>query len=86
MTATKKGKPMLREIEQRNQEIWEGHSRMLEDVTHVMGGIGIGILLYPALRCQHKPLAYTLLLLSTALHCYADTVKPAGCSTQKQPA
>jgi hypothetical protein len=82
-TTSKKEELMLKEIEQRNQEIWAGHSRMLEDMTHVIGGIGIGILLYPALRCQQKPLGYTLLLISTALHCYADTVKPFGFSAKK---
>jgi hypothetical protein len=56
----------------------KGHSRVLEDVTHVIGGIGLGMLLYPALRHRSKALAYILVLLSTALHFYADTVKPSG--------
>jgi hypothetical protein len=69
---------MLERIEQRTREIWEGHPRILEDVTHVIGGIGLGMLLYPVLRHQSKPLAFTLILLSAGLHVYADMVKPSG--------
>jgi hypothetical protein len=69
---------MFERLERRNREVWEGHSRILEDVTHVIGGIGVGLLLYPILRRQAKPLAWSLLLLSTALHAYADTVEPSG--------
>lgn len=68
---------MLERLERRNREIWEGHPRMLEDVTHVLGGIGLGLLLYPVLRGRIKVLGYACLLISTALHFYADTVKPA---------
>lgn len=71
---------MLGRLEARNREIWEGHPRMLEDITHVLGGIGLGLLLYPVLRRQSKLLAYSLVLISTGLHLYADTVKPRGFS------
>ena len=63
-------------LEQRNREIWEGHSRILEDVTHTLGGIGLGLVLYPATRRSYKAIGYTLLLASTALHFYADMTGP----------
>jgi hypothetical protein len=67
---------MLRRLNQRNEAIWEGHPRVLEDLTHVIGGIGLGLLLYPIVRQRTKLIGYSMLLMSTALHFYADTVKP----------
>jgi hypothetical protein len=66
---------MLNRLEKRNRKMWKGHSHMLEDATHVIGGAGLGLLLYPSVRRRSRSLAYGLLVLSTALHVYADRVK-----------
>jgi hypothetical protein len=69
-------KGILNRIGRRNDEVWEGHSRVLEDLTHTLGGAGVGLVLYPAVRRRSKALGWSLILLSTALHLYADVVKP----------
>lgn len=71
---------MLQRLEERNREIWEGHPRMLQDIAHVLGGVGLGLLLYPVLLRASKSIGYTMLLLSTGAHFYADTVKPGRSS------
>jgi hypothetical protein len=70
------GKTMLKQVEKRNRKVWKGHSAVLQDTTHVIGGAGLGMLLHPSMEKQSKRLAVALLLLSTALHVYADRVKP----------
>jgi len=67
---------MLNSLERRNRDIWEGRSHTFEDLTHVIGGAGVGLLLYPALRNRPKAVGWSLILLSTALHLYADIAKP----------
>jgi hypothetical protein len=67
---------MLKRIEQMNRDIWSGHSRLLQDVTHVVGGIGLGMLLSPRSLDQGRPLGMSLVVLSTVLHLYAAVVKP----------
>jgi hypothetical protein len=76
---------MLNRLEQRNREVWAGHSRTLADLTHVIGGAGIGLLLHPAMRRRSKPVGWSLVLLSTALHFYADVVKQRSMQP-RQPA
>lgn len=66
---------MARRIEERNREIWSGQPTMLEDVTHVLGGIGFGLLIHPILKGKVKPVGWALVLLSTAVHFYADASK-----------
>jgi len=65
---------IVQRLEQRNREIWRDHSTFLEDITHVVGGVGIGLLLSPVLR-KAKPVGWAMVLASTALHFYADTNK-----------
>ncbi len=67
---------MLKRLDKRNQALWQGYSSLVEDVTHVVGGIGIGLLLQPALRSQTKSIGWSMVGLSTAVHIYADLVKP----------
>jgi len=69
---------MLTQVERRNRELWEGHSRVLADATHVLGGLGLGLLLHPTKRGATRPVGWALVLLSTAVHIYADMVKPNG--------
>lgn len=72
---------MLNLLEQRNREIWKGHPTILEDLTHSLGGIGLGLLLYPSTRKPFKAVGYSLVLAATAMHFYADmtrTSKAAG--------
>jgi hypothetical protein len=74
---------MLKRIEQRNQEIWKGHSTILSDATHVIGGIGLGLLLYPVLERRAKSLGWMMTLISSAMHFYADLVKPTEAGSQR---
>jgi uncharacterized membrane protein len=67
---------MLKQIERMNSGVWSGHSRLLQVLTHVIGGIGLGMLMSPRPYGDGKPLGYSLVLLSTALHVYAAAVKP----------
>ena len=62
---------MLRDIEEANRRVWEGHSHKFEDMTHVIGGIGFGLLMYSAVEKQARPLGVALVALSAALHLYA---------------
>ncbi len=75
---------MLKRIDKRNQALWRGHSSLLEDATHVLGGVGIGLLLQPAVRGARKSgggrtksVGWSLIAMSTAMHVYADMVKPS---------
>jgi hypothetical protein len=67
---------MRKRIEQINDGVWKGHSRILQDVTHLIGGIGLGMLVSATSTGRGRPLGISLVLLSTALHVYAATVKP----------
>jgi hypothetical protein len=69
---------MLERFEQRNREMREGHPRILRDATHVLGGSGVGLLLYPALRREAGTLGCALILRSAAVHLYADAGKPSA--------
>ncbi len=62
---------MLEDFVRSNDRIWAGHSRTFEDVTHTVGGIGIGLLLCPALRGSNRGAGFGLIALSAALHLYA---------------
>ncbi len=62
---------MLERMERRNRAIWEGHYRVFEDVTHVIGGMGIALILSPLFRRQAKPIGFSLVALSGMLHAYA---------------
>ncbi len=66
---------MGQRVEQRNRKIWSGHPTILEDVTHVLSGIGLALLLYPLLEGKVKPVGWAMILVSTAIHLYADTNK-----------
>ena len=68
---------MLKRLDKRNQALWQGYPSVVEDVTHVVGGIGIGLLLQPALRARTKSIGWSMVALSTAMHIYADLVKPS---------
>jgi hypothetical protein len=82
----RKERPMLERLEERNREVWSGHSTILEDVTHVVGGIGVGMLLYPTLARRAKSLGWAMLLVSTAMHFYADLRKPSGNAVERRRA
>lgn len=69
---------MLDRLEEMNRLIWEGHTRVLEDTTHVIGGIGLGLLAYPLAGERARPLAALMIGLSAALHLYAFVTSPAA--------
>lgn len=68
---------MLERMERRNRQVWEGHPRSFEDFTHVLGGVGLGLLLYGLVRPSARRLGWLMVGLSAALHVYAATHKPS---------
>lgn len=58
-------------LEAMNDQVWAGHSRMLEDATHALGGIGIGLVACSAFDGSTRNAGYALMALSGALHLYA---------------
>jgi hypothetical protein len=62
---------MLDRLESLDDQIWNGHSRVFEDVTHVVGGLGIGLLVGAPPSTAKRPLGFALLVVSTILHLYA---------------
>jgi hypothetical protein len=71
----KSASSIFESLESKNRELWGGHSSILVDFTHVLGGLGLGMLLHPALGGRSKPLGYLLVILSTALHLHALSQK-----------
>ncbi len=61
---------MLTKLEELDRQVWEGR-RVLEDTTHVLGGAGVGLLIYSTVARWARPLGYALLGLSFLLHLYA---------------
>jgi hypothetical protein len=75
---------MLKQMEQRNRELWSGHPTMLEDIAHVAGGIGLGLMFASLLtERQARPTAWMLILASAGIHAYADMVKPSGAMSRR---
>jgi hypothetical protein len=72
---------MWKDVQALNEEVWEGHSHTFEDVTHLLGGVGLGMLLCTALRERRRLTGFALVLLSALLHLYAYIAKPVSIST-----
>jgi hypothetical protein len=68
---------MLRQLDELDRQVWDGR-HMLEDVTHVLGGIGVGLLVYSRVARWARPLGFALLGLSALLHLYALVVTQAA--------
>lgn len=58
-------------IKKMNDMVWEGHSSQFEDITHTLGGVGLGFLIYSPFAKWARPIGYTLVGLSALLHIYA---------------
>lgn len=61
---------MFNTLEELDRSVWDGR-HVLEDVTHVLGGVGVGLLVYSAVARWARPLGYALMGLSVLLHGYA---------------
>jgi hypothetical protein len=72
---------MFERLQEMNNRVWEGHSRTFEDMTHAIGGAGLGLLLCSALSDRGRPIGFALIGLSAALHAYAYLSKPVGIAT-----
>jgi hypothetical protein len=59
-----------------NREIW-GDRRTFEDLVHVMGGFGLGLLFFPTSGTNARLIGQLALGLSIAAHLYAYFTKPA---------
>jgi hypothetical protein len=68
----------LERIEERNRAIWEGQTHLFEDVTHTIGGVGLGFLLCSALGERARMWGYALVGLSAVMHLYAWKTSPTG--------
>lgn len=62
---------MFQYLEKLNEEVWAGHSTVLEDATHAVGGIGVGLLVCSTLSGSRKTVGLVLIAASIALHLYA---------------
>lgn len=68
---------MFQRLEELDQRVW-GDKITLATTAHLLGGIGIGLLVNCAAARQARPIAYALLGLSTLAHLYAFlTARPA---------
>ncbi len=66
---------MLARLEEMDRQVWEGH-RLLEDITHVLGGAGVGLLIYSSVARWARPIGYILMGMSVLLHLYALMAMP----------
>jgi hypothetical protein len=73
---------MMERIEERNRTVWEGHTRLFEDATHVVGGIGLGFLLCSPVGDRARAFGFGLLATSFLLHVYAYMTSPAGAAAR----
>lgn len=64
---------MLEQVENAERSVWGSHTHLLEDTTHVVGGIGLGLLLYSVLPKEARNVGFGLLALSALGHVYALT-------------
>jgi hypothetical protein len=69
---------MMERIEERNRAVWDGHTHLFEDATHVIGGIGLGFLLGSSVGDRARAFGFGLLAASALLHVYAYMTSPAG--------
>ncbi len=67
---------MMERIEARNRAIWEGHTRVFENATHAIGGIGLGFLLCSAVGERARTYGFALVAVSALLHVYAFATAP----------
>jgi hypothetical protein len=62
---------MLDQLEALDEQFWRGHSRVFEDVTSILCGLGIGLRLgAPPNTTKHR-LGFVPLALCCMLHLYA---------------
>ncbi len=62
---------MLERINALQDQYWGSHSRLFSNVTHVIGGIGIGLLAASKNRAANRRYGRMFLVVSAALHLYA---------------
>lgn len=62
---------MLAQLEALDRGVWQGHSHVLEDVAHTLGGLGLHLLVFPRMARQPRAVGYALIGLSALLHLYA---------------
>ena len=52
------------------ERVWGGRITQAA-LAHMLGGFGLGLIAFPSVRDQARPLAYLALLASLAMHVYA---------------
>lgn len=63
-------------LEEWNRRVW-GDKVALATWNHTLGGVGFGLLIYPAVGRQARLVGYTLIGLSALAHLYAFlTMRP----------
>jgi hypothetical protein len=62
---------MLERINSLQDRYWGSHSRLFENVTHVIGGVGIGLLAASKNRAANRRYGRMFLVVSAAMHLYA---------------
>jgi hypothetical protein len=60
----------MMDLERLEQQYWGG--RIIQAaLAHLLAGFGLGLIAFPSVRDQARPLAYLALLASAAMHVYA---------------
>ena len=62
---------MIEQVESAERSLWEGHTHVLEDVTHMVGGVGLGLLLYSSVPRDARNIGFVLVAASLLMHLYA---------------
>ena len=62
---------MIEKVENAERSLWEGHTHVLEDATHMLGGVGLGLLLYSRLPREARNIGFALVGVSLLMHLYA---------------
>ncbi len=62
---------MLDKLEEFDRQVWEKQPRVVEDMAHVLGGAGVGLLIYSNVARWARPVGYALMAVSLLGHVYA---------------
>lgn len=68
---------MLAKIDAWGHRVWDDR-HTLENTAHVIGGIGVGLLIYASVRRSARTLGWALVGLSSLLHLYAYLTSRPG--------
>lgn len=68
---------MMTSLDQLKHRVWDDR-HTFEDSAHVLGGIGVGLLIYPSVHRSARTLGWALVGLSSLMHLYAFLTRSRG--------